>query len=116
MVERQPVLARQCIHRRHKVLEPVPDDEILTLVHEGLDRRWRVLAEPLQEQRDALAGQIRVLFRTGKRKLLLDDRPRQDEPAVVVTTVADRLQCAERIEARHRWRGKTVAVGVAPEG
>ncbi|SSC71928.1 unnamed protein product [Ciceribacter sp. T2.26MG-112.2] len=111
-----PVFAGHLVHPDHQILQRVADHEVLSLVHERLDRAGRVPAQPLQQQGNVLARQVRILLGARKGEFALDDRLVEDEPAILVAPGADRLQRGQGIEPRQGGWRKTVAVGVTPEG
>ena len=55
----------ECVHAPHQRRKLALDDEILALVHEGLDRAGNAAARAAQNFPPALPGEIRILLRTG---------------------------------------------------
>ena len=79
--------------------------EVDAVVQEPLQRRVAARFQPRGQQPDILAGEVRVLLRSGQSELLQGNRPVEDKPGMGMSRGQDVAQGTEGVEAGKQGRG-----------
>ena len=115
VIELQEIVAGQRVHRADEVGKVVAHDEIRAFLLERFHRRRRALVGgALDGHAPALSGEIGILLGAGKRKLLLDDALRQDEPRIIMASRHDVFELPQRVGAGEQRCGQALSGRVEP--